>query len=122
MRPRNPIKRLRYKPTIEELANELLHRDSRWVASEASWRERRERNWWSLHLGQANYAAVLNAYYDAKDKQVILPMASSGEPPSGPPNVDEPWTRPGARSRLSDLASLCLGLSGLTAQRSLATA
>jgi hypothetical protein len=114
MRPRNLIKRLRYKPTVEELAQELLRRVGvRWVSSEASWRQRRERNWWSLQLGRSNYQEVLKAYYDAKSSCIALPATYSGEPPAGPPSgppVDEPWTRPGVRSRLSELASLCLGL------------
>lgn len=114
-RPRNPLKRLRYKPTLDELVGEMIRRDARWVASEASWRQRRERNWWSLHLGRANHTELLNAYYDAKAKPVVLTV-SANEPPAGPPSVDKPWTRPGARSRLSDLASLCLARGPLPAR------
>lgn len=106
MRPRNPLKRLFYKPSLDELVAELTRQvETTWDRSEASWRERRERDWWSLQFGRTDHTVLLRAYYDAKGKQVTLTV-SADEPPAGPP--DTPWKRPGTRSRLSDLASLCL--------------
>lgn len=107
----NPLKRLRYKPSLDELVAELTRRvDNSWDARGASWRERRERNWWALQFGRTNYTELLSAYYKAKNSQTVLTATDEPPgPPSEPPDV--PWKRPGVRSRLSDLANLCLGFS-----------